>query len=37
MFSTPILVRKINDTNYKVYAPDKLIKELISGDTRQAE
>ena len=31
MFSTPILVGKINSSNCKGYVHDKLIKELING------
>ena len=37
IFSTPTIIRKINNANYKSYVHDNLKKELNSGDTRRAK
>ena len=37
MFSTPTVIRKIKDVNYKGYVHDKLWEELNSRDTCNTE
>ena len=37
MFSTPSVLRKINNANYKDYVTEKLNAEMGRGNTRLAE
>ena len=37
MFSTPTIIRKVNNANFKGYVHDKLKKKLNIGDGHRAE